>query len=315
MNGQETMNLVRQLLTFVFSYATARGVVTSDQAQSLVTNAMVIIPALGTIASIGWSVYAHWNMKKVPENSVVVRKATPTTAALVLFMAAAASLFGFAHPAEAADMAVKSAPQFKPIGPYPNNGCGAYYGINAMTTAAPIQGAAVGATEIGGDIGGLIGYACASPTGPSVWFVEAIADFQNLNGSSNGLSLTGPAHLEQRAGFGGPLNNFLTSLPNLNLPALPALPGLPSGITAGPSIGYVYGALNEDDISASFGLSSARKWVLSPELGVGLLTRLSNNVVADTWAGIKLSSQGVCIGTGGCPRMSAGPVAAVSFKW
>ena len=210
--------------------------------------------------------------------------------------------------------AVAAVPQLQPIGPYPTNGCGFYYGVDAMTSAAPITGAPVGATAIGGDLGGLLGYTCTS--GATFWFAEVMADFQNLNGSQNGLALTGPAHLEQRVGFGSPLNGLLPSLPGVNLQTPPPIPGLPAGVTAGSPAGYVYAAINEDDISATFGLSTARDWLISPEFGVGMKTHLSNNAEVDTWAGVKLESNGLCLGAGGgCPKLSAGPVAGVAFEY
>jgi len=98
MNSQETMNLVRQLLTFFFSVLATKGIVTSDQASALVTNISVIIPAIGVICSIGWSVYAHWNMKKVPEDSLNIPKTPPTVKALVLFAIVGLGLLVYAQP-------------------------------------------------------------------------------------------------------------------------------------------------------------------------------------------------------------------------
>jgi len=215
--------------------------------------------------------------------------------------------------ASAADMAVKA---LKPLGPYPVTGCGAYYGIDAIGSAATVKNAPVGDTVIGGDVGGSFGYTCASsPT--TFWFVEVIADFQNLNGSQNGLALTGPAHIEERAAFGGPLNAMLPSLfPNLNLPAVPSLPGLPIGVTqTGTPAGYIYAAINEDDISAKFGNTANRQWIVTPEAGVGMLSRLSNNVVADVWAGVRLESQAICLGNVTCPKINTGFATGVAFKY
>lgn len=73
MNSQANMNLIRQLLTFAFGILVTRGVLTADQAASLVTNLAIVIPAAGAIGSIAWSVYVHWNMKKVPDSSTAVK--------------------------------------------------------------------------------------------------------------------------------------------------------------------------------------------------------------------------------------------------
>jgi len=98
MNSQEIMNLVRQLLTFFFSVLATKGIVTSDQASALVTNISVIIPAIGVICSISWSVYAHWNQKKVPEDSLNIPKTPPAVKALVMFAIVGLGLLVFAQP-------------------------------------------------------------------------------------------------------------------------------------------------------------------------------------------------------------------------
>lgn len=231
--------------------------------------------------------------------------------ALALALAALAAL-----PAAAADIITKAPPQQTFFSGYANGGCGAYYGVNVLGSAAPIADAPVGATAIGGAVGGTFGYGCA-PTPNTFWFAEFMGDIQNLNGSANGFSLSGPAHLEQRVGFGGPINQLLSLLPNLNFPAVPSLPALPNGITSGGQQGYIYAALNEDDISASFLGTGAHAWLISPELGIGLQSRLSNNVVADVWAGAKLQSTSVCIGVVAmsCPKFNTGFVTGLSFKY
>lgn len=215
----------------------------------------------------------------------------------------------------AADMVTKAAPPIN-FGPYPTSGGGFYYGLNVLGSATSIvNSTAPGAVAVGGDVGGLVGYVdVISPS--SFWFAEGIFDFQNLNGGTAGLSLTGPAHLEQRVGFGSPLNTMLGSLiGNSNLPTVPGIPLLPAGITAGPQNGYLYAALNEDDVSASIGAASGHEWLVAPEFGVGMQSRLSNSVVADMWGGVKVGTQGLCIGAIACPKLGVGPVAGVSFKY
>ena len=236
---------------------------------------------------------------------------------LKIALAATALALAVIAPAFAADIVTKAVPTTNPFaGPYPTSGSGFYYGLNAVGSASQITSStASGAAAIGGAIGGTIGYTWVSS--PSTFaFVEGIFDFQNLNGGTAGLSLTGPAHLEQRVGFGSPLQQFLGSFINSSqLPAVPGIPVLPPGVTAGPQNGYFYAALNEDDVSASVGALSNREWLISPEFGVGMQSRLSNNVMADVWAGIKLSTNGICLGSIACPKLGAGPVAGVSFKY
>ena len=221
--------------------------------------------------------------------------------------------------AQAADLPRSPDLLTKATAGYPT-GCGIYFGIGTVGTAAPVKDAGVGVSVIGGSIDADIGYSCPIGNTPgSFWFIEGIAGAQNLNGSTNGLGLTGPIHLEQRVGVGGPLLAFIpTIIPGFGNFSTPSLPLLPAGVTQGTAYPYMYAALNEDDISASFGLASNREWLVAPEVGMGFKTRLSNNVVADVWGGAKLESNSMCLGPGGsamCPRLGMGAVAGVKFDY
>lgn len=72
MNSQEIMNLVRQLLTLLSGFAVGAGWLTHDQASTAIGDIFVIVPAAVSLGSVCWSVYAHWNMKKVPEGARVL---------------------------------------------------------------------------------------------------------------------------------------------------------------------------------------------------------------------------------------------------
>jgi hypothetical protein len=72
MNSDETMNMVRQFLTLASAFAAGLGWITKDQAASIVTDLGVIVPAAIGLGSVAWSIYAHWNMKKVPESATAV---------------------------------------------------------------------------------------------------------------------------------------------------------------------------------------------------------------------------------------------------
>jgi hypothetical protein len=153
--------------------------------------------------------------------------------------------------------------------------------------------------------------------------VEGIFDFQNLNAGAPGFSLTGPAHLEQRVGVQTPLLQFLPALGFPSTGTAPALPVLPPGVTVnGAAQNYFYGAIDEDDISSTVGAATARAWLISPEVGTGLLIplKLSNgwSVVADTWAGVELQTNAVCVGSGigsMCPKLGTRYKTGVSFKF
>ena len=58
MNSDEIGNLVRQGLTLALG-SVAGSTMSSNQSVSIAAGA-------GALASVLWSVYAHWNMKKVP---------------------------------------------------------------------------------------------------------------------------------------------------------------------------------------------------------------------------------------------------------
>ncbi len=215
--------------------------------------------------------------------------------------------------ASAADMALKG-----PFAaPYPTARCGFYYGINAEGGAGVVPNAPAGTTVINGDIGGLVGYAC--PIGATPWFAEAIADFQNLNAGNNGFSLSGPAHLEQRVGFQTPLLQMLPALGFPSTGTIPNLPVLPPGASVGVPANYMYGAINEDDISSQFGLATAHRWLISPEVGTGMLVpiKLANgtNIVGDVYAGYELQSSAFCLGGNMCPKLGGRFKVGTSFKY
>ena len=55
-------------------------------------------------------------------------------------------------------------------------------------------------------------------------------------------------------------------------------------------------SLHEQDVSATFGFAQNRDWLISPGIGIGLESRLSNGVVADVTAQWVLQSTGLSVG-------------------
>lgn len=215
-------------------------------------------------------------------------------------------------PALAADLPLKAINKAL-IGGYPV-GCGLYYGVGTGGSAGAVNGAVVGSQIVQGELDAILGYTC--PIGASgFWFVEGSAGINNINGSVNGLALSGPVVLMQRAGAGTPINNlfnpFGTSL------SMPSLPALPAGVTASNVNPYLFVGLVEQDVSAQLGLSQNTTWLIAPMLGLGGLTRLSNGVVVDTWAGWQLNSQSFCPGGvgSGCAKLGNAGRVGVSFKY
>ncbi len=240
--------------------------------------------------------------------------AVPAAKSIIVALAVA-GLIAFGSDARAADVA-KATPQSIFTAGYPSTKCGMYYGLNTMGSAGAVNGAPIGTQVIQGDIGATLGYGCPlNADGSAFWFAEGMFDFANINGNNNGLALSGPAVFEQRFAFGSPISSMLNLFPSLSFPSLPSLPVLPAGVTAGPSYPYLFAAIHEQDISASVGLSQNRQWLISPGLGVGMLTRLSNNVVADVFAEWQLQSNHLCIGpAGSLGCASLGNAARVGFS-
>jgi hypothetical protein len=222
----------------------------------------------------------------------------------------AASLM-LATSAIAADMSVKA----KVASGYPLTRCGFYYGLGTGGSAGAVDGAVVGTQIVQGELDALVGYTCPFLQN-GFWFVEGSVGFNNINGSVNGLALSGPLVLMQRVGAGSPINSLFNLGGALGL-SMPSLPALPSGVTAGPANGYFFAGIVEQDISAQIlGSNHSKQWVVAPMVGVGLLTRLNDGVVVDTWAGWQMNSQSFCPGGGtACAKLGNTGRVGVSFKY
>jgi hypothetical protein len=228
-----------------------------------------------------------------------------------LRFAAALAAFIVSAPALAADIPTK-APSL--LGGYPTTRCGFYYGIGTGGSAGAVDGAVVGTQIVQGDLDAMVGYTCPFLSS-AFWFVEASAGYSNLNGNVNGLALSGPLIFIQRAGAGSPINKLFNPFSaSLSLPSLPALP---NGVTAGPANGYFFAGLVEQDITAQVAPGQhTKQWVIAPIVGLGLLTRLNDGVVVDTWAGWQMNSQSFCPnGNGACAKLGNTGRVGVSFKY
>lgn len=216
----------------------------------------------------------------------------------------------FASAALAADLPTKALP----YSGYPTR-CGYYYGIGTGGNAGSVTGAAVGTQIVQGDLDAIVGYTCPFATN-AFWFAEGYFGFSDLNGSTNGLALSGPAVFIQRAGVGSPINAMLGGILPSASPALPSIPVLPDGITTGTPAGYAFAGIVEQDIGAQIGLLSGHQWVVAPLIGLGMLTRASNNVMIDTWAGWQMNSNSFCPGGGtSCAKLGNMARVGVSLKY
>lgn len=241
------------------------------------------------------------------------------------FLGAVYSLMGI-WPALAADLPptprqIRTMPALIPV-----TGCGTYFGINTSGAAGAVSGSPVpGASIVMGELGAHLGYTCTTDAVGGFWFLEGNFDWTNLNGATQGLSLSGPIDLFQRVGYGTPaIGQMLSVIPGLGSISTPSLPVLPPGVTAGPAVPYLYLGVHEQDVGAQFVnpntgavFNSNRVWEISPELGLGFWNRLSNQVVVDVSAGYQVRSTGVCIGlpSGQCPGMGNMWRARVGFNF
>lgn len=201
----------------------------------------------------------------------------------------------------AADLPVKAQTGFAT---YPV-GCGMYYGVNTMGETAAVNNAAVGTQFVQGAVGLTLGYTCPVGASGGYWFADGMFDFANLNGSANGLALSGPAMFEQRFGFGAPVSMIISLVPGLSSlqSALPSLIPLPTGVTVNTSFPYLFGSVHEDDVGVSNGFASNKQYLISAGFGLGTKTRLSNGVVFDPFVEYILPSTQMCIGiTGQCTQ-------------
>jgi opacity protein-like surface antigen len=230
-----------------------------------------------------------------------------------LFVTACAVLL--AGSAFAADLAPTKAPRSSLLGNgYPLQKCGMYYGVGTGGSATSVDGATPGTQVVQGEIDALVGYSC--PIGAQgFWFVEGSFGVDNLNGQVNGFSIAhAPLVMIQRAGAGSPINTLFN--PFGNSLSLPSLPILPSGVTAGPANGYFFAGVVEQDVSVQVGLQQNKAWLVAPMVGLGMLTRLSDGVVVDTWAGYEFNANTICPGSvKTCAQMGNAVRVGVAFKY
>lgn len=200
--------------------------------------------------------------------------------------------------ASAADMIPLKAPAQRVLQTY--TGSGFYYGLHTFAETEKIT-PVVNDTSLGGQfaVGAAVGVTAGYLWGGNgvAWqSVEAMVSYKNIGiGTAplvDGTPLVPDSKwsFTQRVKFGGPVEVMLAMLPNFGT-IFPALPAPPIG-GVGTTHPYLFGAVHEDDISQSLGLSIGKAWRIKGGFGVGMmqtLGRAANNpsgalVVADVWA-------------------------------
>lgn len=209
-----------------------------------------------------------------------------------------------AAPAFGADLALKAqGPLFTG---YPYTGSGAYWGIHTFAeidrTGFAGQPGSIGTMyAAGAAVGATVGYQWGN--GGTFYAIEAMASYKNL-GASQESAVTGSVDsrwsFTERVKLGGPMANVLNLLPNIGA-AFPAMPALPSG-GVGTTHPYLFAAVHQDDISATFGVDSGRAWRVKPGFGVGIMQQLGTatagnpGVVMDVWAEYVAPGTGITLG-------------------
>lgn len=223
-----------------------------------------------------------------------------------------------AGAARAADIPVKATPAAAVSYAYPTTKCGMYYGVNTLGQTAAVENSTVGTQFVQGAIGLTLGYTCPMGSAGSYWFADGMFDFTNLNGSANGLSLSGPAKFEQRFGAGASIPLLISLVPSLSTlqNAVPSLIPLPTGVNVVTTNPYMFAGLHEDDIGGQVGLANFKQYLVSVGFGIGTKTRLSNGVVFDPFVEYIIPSSQVCVVASlGCFKKGPGVQAGMALEF
>ena len=216
-----------------------------------------------------------------------------------LGLLAAAAVVAAILPARAADIP----PIFKaPSAGYPYAADGFYFGLGASSTAASATVSNTGIFAAGAGLDLVVGYQFRGG-------LQFIAPELNVTYTNIGNSAACPVvggvvscaandqwEIEPLVKFGFPITDITDFLPNLSK-VFPALPTPPAGVSATNQHPYLYVGAPIRDVSASFGLSNGKQWIVQPSLGAGFLSQWKDGLVADVRAGCALGNQGFSFGT------------------
>src|SRR5882762_10281088 len=184
-----------------------------------------------------------------------------------------------AGPALGADLSVK-APAPRVLSTY--SGSGFYFGLGTFgevdrANVTGTQGQAMSADIAGAAASLVVGNMWGNGTNWKA--VDASCDYFNI-GRSNVQGNFIPASVNTQIGFtqlfllGGPLAGVLSLLPNLGT-LFPVLPPAPQPVT-GTFHPYLFAAVHEKDISASYLAATGKVWKVQAGLGIGAKQQLGN---------------------------------------
>jgi hypothetical protein len=187
---------------------------------------------------------------------------------------------------------------------YPYGSSGLFFGAYTEGGGGSVNGSVPGVssaslTDTQAGLGLTLGYGWGTKGSPFGFTLEGDAGWRNINGSTQGFSVNGPLHFEQRGIAWTPASNILANIPFFQTLAnqIPPFITPPSG-TATSNLQFGLGAgLDEDDISTAFpGLASNKEWRLSPMVGLFSMEQVSNGTALRSWAKVDFPQQSVCTG-------------------
>src|ERR1700676_1373736 len=126
MNTQVILNMLKIVGATFFGMLAMHGYMSEGQATVIMDGLTIAVPALISVGSIAWSIYAHWNMKKVPVDSIAISPnavagapavgstvALPATAKVVGALLAAVMLSNLVPSVARAQVSLKSPAQIQ----------------------------------------------------------------------------------------------------------------------------------------------------------------------------------------------------------
>jgi len=187
-----------------------------------------------------------------------------------------------------------------PLFATPYNGSGMYFGLEAGGGASTADVSGIpgvnpsSLVSAQGLAGVIVGYSTPMANGQRYGFVEADVGANNINGNSQGFSLSGPVTIQILAGFGAPASQIMSFLPTFGIVS-PTLP-LPGGATVSDQSIYLAGGVDISDVSANFGGASNRVWQFAPLFAMGIEGKVSTGGVLGARIEEVFQMDGTCIG-------------------
>lgn len=203
-------------------------------------------------------------------------------------------------PAVASAADLPTLPTKAPLFATPYNGAGMYFGLEAgggassadVTGIPGVNPASLVSAQ--GLAGVIVGYSTPMANGQRYGFLEGDFGMANINGNSQGFSLSGPVTIQLLAGFGAPASQVMSFLPTFGI-SVPTLPVI-GGATVSDQNIYLAGGVDISDVSANFGPDSHRVWQFAPLMAIGIEGKVSTGGVIGARLEEVFQMDGTCVG-------------------